>query len=84
MITFKKTPDWDNRFDHTEVTISTDTVNRAEVIEAFLEFMTACTFPIDDIREAIECYDPIMDEVTEQSAERDMIDKMNNYNKYSE
>jgi hypothetical protein len=47
MHTFTKTPDLDNRFDHTEVTIRTRTENLHEVVEAFEGYLRAAGFHFD-------------------------------------
>lgn len=83
MITFTKTPDEDNRFDHETITISTDTVDRSEIIEAFISFMRASGFHMDDIQEAIDNYVP--DEWKGLEKEPESVERLNeHYQKYWE
>jgi hypothetical protein len=53
MIKFNKVHDKDNTYDHTDISISTNTVNRDEVVDAFLSFLDACEFHTKDLREAL-------------------------------
>lgn len=47
MFKFVKTRDPDNRFDNTDVMVRVDTVDRAELFDAFKEFLLACGFVVN-------------------------------------
>lgn len=51
MYTFKKIPDLDNEFDASTVTIEVDAVDRQELINTFIEFLSGCGFSTEDLKE---------------------------------
>lgn len=51
MYQFKKTPDLDNPFDASTVTVEVDTVERQELINSFIEFLAGCGYHVEDLKE---------------------------------
>ena len=51
MYTFKKTKDEENQYDCTNVTIELETVDRQEVINTFIEFLAACGYNVNDLKD---------------------------------
>ena len=51
---FMKFKDEDNRFDHTNVVVETDSASLGEIVGAFYEFMLACGFTHDGLAEYLD------------------------------